>query len=339
MNSQKTKFTVGLFVFGGIIIGLMAIVWLGMSRFLEKGNYYAAYFNESVQGLAIDSPVKYRGVAIGRVEKIGVASDSKLIQVVLKIESGQELDRSIVAQLKSVGITGSMFVELDRKKPGEPDRSPPLGFPSEFPVVASKPSDISVLIRGLDDVLNQIRALDLGGISGKIKATLDNVNGKVSDADLKGISENLKSSLSSAGRLLDHRKWAPIITSIETAARSLDVALEKTVHIMTAGEDTITQVQGIVKDEQDTVRTAFQDFRKAMQNANVLLEKGSALISGTDESLYYLKNSLLVTARNLERASENLNRLFELVAEHPPQLFFGQPPVPRKVETVGEETP
>ena len=42
--------------------------------------------------------MKYRGVFVGRVDHIGVAPDSKLIKVVLKIESGQTLDSNIVAQ-------------------------------------------------------------------------------------------------------------------------------------------------------------------------------------------------------------------------------------------------
>ena len=118
MASKKAKFTVGLFVAGGLTISVLAIVWLGMARYFEKGKFFVTYFNESVQGLKKDSPVKYRGVSIGRVESIGVAPDSKLIQVILKIESGQKLDNNIVAQLKNVGITGSMLVELDRKKKG-----------------------------------------------------------------------------------------------------------------------------------------------------------------------------------------------------------------------------
>ena len=66
MASQKTKFMVGIFVAGGFGIALVAFIWLGMSRFLETGRYYAVYFNESVQGLTVDSPVKYRGVAVGK---------------------------------------------------------------------------------------------------------------------------------------------------------------------------------------------------------------------------------------------------------------------------------
>lgn len=207
MTSTKTKFAVGIFVAGGISIALLAIIWLGATRYFEKGQYYVTYFNESVQGLDKDSPVKYRGVAIGRVAKIGVAPDSKLIEVVLKIESGQKLGSDIVSQLKPVGITGSMFIELDQKKKGEPDHTPYLSFPSKYPIVASKPSDISELFHGIDNVLEQLSKLDLGGISYKIKLALDSLNQAIADANLKAISTNLASSLEKAStnlnRLLD----------------------------------------------------------------------------------------------------------------------------------------
>jgi phospholipid/cholesterol/gamma-HCH transport system substrate-binding protein len=40
-----------------------------------------------------------------------------------------------------------------------------------------------------------------------------------------------------------------------------------------------------------------------------------------------------VTAQNLERASENLNRFLETLAEQPSQLVFGDPPPRREMET------
>ena len=193
MATQKTKFAVGLFVAVGFTLAILVTIWLGMSRFLQKGRFYVSYFDESVQGLEADSPVKYRGVFTGRVQSISVAPDSKLIKVILKIESGQKLDENIVAQLKSVGITGSMFVELDQKKEGEPDLSPPLSFPSEYPIIASKPSEISGLIGGFDEILNQIKALNLEGIADKIKATLDNINQSVDDANVERISQTINS--------------------------------------------------------------------------------------------------------------------------------------------------
>ncbi len=325
MASTRIKFTVGLFVASGIGFALIAVIWLGMSRFLEKGQYYVTYFNESVQGLDMEAPVKYRGVSIGRVQKMGVAPDSKLIQVVLKIESGQTLDSNIVAQLKSVGITGSMFIELDRKKKDEPDRSPPISFPSEYPIVASKPSDISELVRGIDYVLNQIRSVDLKGISEKVKLNLDDINKMINDADVKSISKNLESSLESVGHILDNRRWENILASVEEASQSLNTLIDK-------ANRGLGKVHGIVNDKEETIKTAIEAFRSAMENANTFLEKGSSLISGTDDSYSHLRRYLLVTAQNLERASENLQRLVDLLADQPSQLMFGQPPVPRKVE-------
>ena len=125
MARKTSKFMVGLFTTLGIILGVIAIIWIGASKYFEKGARYIAYFDESVQGLQKDSAVKYRGVEVGRVESIRVAPDNKLIGVVMKINlRDEDLTRTAVAQLKVAGITGLVFVELDRRKPGEPEPDP-----------------------------------------------------------------------------------------------------------------------------------------------------------------------------------------------------------------------
>jgi len=332
MASQKSKFTVGLFIAAGTGIALVAIIWLGMSRFFEKGRYYATYFNESVQGLDIDSPVKYRGVFVGRVDNIGVAPDSELIKVVLKIESGQTLDSGIVAQLKSVGITGSMFVELDRKKEEEADQSPSLSFPSEYPIVASKPSEIGELISGINAVIDQVKSLDLQEISKNIKLTLQNINQKVTEANVKGISNSMESALARVEHILDDQRWNSILTSVEIATQSVNSLLRNADRTLTRAEDTILRVEGIVADKEETVKTAIDQFNRAMTNANIFLQKGSSLVDGTDESVSNLMHYLVIVAHNLEKASDNLNQIMDILADQPSQLLFGEPPPPRDVE-------
>jgi phospholipid/cholesterol/gamma-HCH transport system substrate-binding protein len=325
MASQKTKFAVGLFVAMGITLAILVTIWLGMSRFLQKGRFYVTYFDESVQGLDVDSPVKYRGVFTGRVESIGVAPDSKLIKVILKIESGQKLDQNIVAQLKSVGITGSMFVELDQKRAGEPDQSPSLSFPSEYPIIASKPSEIKGLISGFDAILNQIKTLDLEEISGKIKATLDNLNQSVDDADVERISQTINSSFEKMEQILTDPRWDKVLAAADTAGQELNRLLDN-------ADRTLTRVQGVVIDKEETVKTALDNFSRAMEKANLLLNKSTSLVSGTDASISELMQHLVVAAQNLELASDNLNQLMELLADQPSQLLFGEPPKPRKLD-------
>ncbi len=354
MASQKTKFAVGLFVASGITITLMAIIWLGMSRYLEKGHFFAAYFNESVQGLSKDAPVKYRGVPIGRVERIKVAPDSNLIEVILKIESGQTLDRSYVAQLKDVGITGSMFVELDRKNTDEPDRSPRIAFPSEYPIVASKPSELRRLIGEINDVLNHIKAIDLEGISEKLKMTLDNINLSMANADVtsiskkvqtsldhidqmivhadvKGISAKLKSTLEGADHLLDRERWDRILGSIEHATQSINQLIHQARNSVNQVNKAFGGAERLLADNEKEIKQTVEGLVKAVENVNVLLEKGTSFISRTDDSAIQLRRQLSVSAQNLERATDNLNQFMEVLADHPSQLVFGEPPVARSV--------
>ena len=318
MASQKTKFIVGLFLVCGIGIALLAFIWLGMSRYFEKGRYYVTYFNESVQGLDKDSPVKYRGVSVGRVHSIIVAPDSKLVKVVLKIETGMVLDTNIIAQLKSVGITGSVFVELDQKLKDEPDRSPPLSFPSEYPIVASKPSELGEILRGIDDILKNIKAVDLEGISAKIKSSLDTIETTVQEANVKGISRKAESSLDQLNRILNGPQWDKMLASTQETIQAANEFFVKGNATLTHAENAFAQARGIIADNEQTLR-------EALGNVNKVIEKTASLATGTDEAFSHLRQNLLVSAQNLERASENLNRFLEVLADQPSQLILGEP--------------
>jgi len=317
MSSVKTNFTVGIFVIIGFSIVVIAIFWLGMSSYLEKGKFFAVYFDESVQGLDKDSPVKYRGVSIGRVDSITVAPDSTLIQVILKIETDLKLGKNIVAQLKSVGITGIMFVELDKKQQVEPDLSPKINFPTKYPVVATKPSDIKKFLDSVNEVLNILKTLDLKGISDKAKMVLDEANQAVQDIQMKRLSSDLSASLEA---------WNQAISSGGDAADSFTTLTRET-------NQTIGRLNNIIVENETAFSEAVADLNRSMRNASKVLEEGSELIKDTDSNLYKLMRHLLVSMQNVEKSSENLNRSLELIADQPSQLLFGEPPPPREVES------
>jgi len=283
------------------------------------------YFNESVQGLDKDSPVKYRGVSVGRVHSISVAPDSKLVKVVLKIETEMVLDTNMVAQLKSVGITGSVFIELDQKKREEPDRSPPLSFPSEFPIVASKPSELGEILRGIDDILNKIKALDLEGISAKIKSNLDTIETTIQEANVKGVSRKLEASLDQLQRILDYEHWDKILASTQATVQAANEFFVKGNATLTNVESALSQARGVIAENE-------QAIREALKNVNRVIEKTASLATGADETFSHLRQNLLVSAQNLERASENLNRFLEILAEQPSQLILGDPPPRREMD-------
>jgi phospholipid/cholesterol/gamma-HCH transport system substrate-binding protein len=320
---------VGIFVAAGLLIALAAVIWLGMSRFLQEGAYYVTYFDESVQGLSKDSPVKYRGVSIGRVEHIDVAPDSKLIEVVLKIESSQKLDSGMVSQLKAVGITGSMFVDIDRRRPDEPDRAPDLSFPTEYPIIPSRPSEISELLRGLDDVINQVRAMDVEGISEKIITTLDGAGRVMAEADIKGVSDGIKTAAASWGKMADSADMEALVSSVEQAARSLESTLGSTAASMKRLNRVVARVEGLIDKSEEPIHRSLTEMAVAIEEAGGLLKGLSDLTGETQGSISTLTRRLSSAAQNLEKATDDLKRFTEQLAEQPSLMIFGDPPPPR----------
>jgi phospholipid/cholesterol/gamma-HCH transport system substrate-binding protein len=201
MAPKTTNFMLGLFVILGFFLGVGAIIWVGASSFFQEGQTYVAYFDESVQGLQGDSSVKYRGVDVGRVEKIRVAPDTRLIAVVMKISLKDDLTNTTVAQLKAAGITGVMFIELDRRKPEEPDLSPKLTFPSEFPVIPSRPSEMRRILPQIDGLVAKIDQIDTQGISNQLKITGKAVEDFFQGQEMKTILVKLGSTTTNLDKI------------------------------------------------------------------------------------------------------------------------------------------
>ncbi|MDP2643451.1 MAG: MlaD family protein [Desulfobacterales bacterium] len=332
MASLKTKFFVGLFVIIGIAIAVATIIWVGMSHYFEKGHYYAAYFDESVQGLDKDSPVKFRGVSIGRVQSIGVAPDAKLIRVILKIETDLELEKNIYAQLKSVGITGIMFVELERMQPGEPDRSPKINFESRYPVIATRSSDISKIIKGIDGLITQFRRLDFAAVTENLTATLDKIDRNIDDIRIKEISERLRSTLDSAEKIMSRPKWDGMAEAVASAGQSVSTFAQNADRTVSRMDQSLERLDKIFVENEKGLKEAIEQFKITMTSSNQMLKSGIDLIQNADAKLSSLERNLTVTLQNLESASENLNRYLERIADQPAQLLFGNPPPTRQID-------
>ena len=71
MSLKANYFKLGLFVLGALVSGVVLLIVIGSGRWFQPKLTIESYFNESVQGLDIGSKLKYRGVAIGEVTRIG----------------------------------------------------------------------------------------------------------------------------------------------------------------------------------------------------------------------------------------------------------------------------
>ena len=130
MNSAN-YWKLGAFVLGGLVLAVVTLIWLGAADLSRATRRLVTYFDESVTGLDVGSSVKFRGVSVGTVSEISIASDLRHVRVTslvyedvlerLGLSEGQSLqqskagtgDSSLRVQLTSTGITGVKFLLID----------------------------------------------------------------------------------------------------------------------------------------------------------------------------------------------------------------------------------
>jgi phospholipid/cholesterol/gamma-HCH transport system substrate-binding protein len=338
MARKASNFKVGLFVTLGGLMLVVLIVWLGASKYFQKTLTYVTYFNESVQGLQKDSSVKYLGVDIGRVDKIRVAPDYKLIEVVMKIDFQGDLS-DVVAQLKAAGITGIVFIELDRREPGEPDQSPKLDFTTEYPVLPSRPSQLTQIFATVGEVVEMIRKVDFRGISDQLKSSvaltevlIKDIDSLVQQADIKGISDQVKSTLKAGEELLGGKRMTAILANLESASANLKSATGRTERMLAEGK-----LDAVLAEARATMIQARQ-LAAALKEQVSGLEltetagKTSRLVDGLERRSQTITQEIKSTSENLRRVSETLQLLLDRLSASPSDLIFSQPPPPRRAQ-------
>jgi phospholipid/cholesterol/gamma-HCH transport system substrate-binding protein len=307
MSARSSKFLIGLFIIIGALICAAIIIWIGAAGVFMKGSLYTTYFDESVQGLQVDSAIKYRGVEIGKVQSINVAPDYSLIEVVMKIDLEGDLQKQTIAALTSAGITGIVFIELDRIKPGELSNSPKITFKSSYPVIPSRRSGIGRFLADTGVIIQNIKNIDVKGISDQLKNTSKAIENFVGGKRINNIMTHLESTSAN----LDQA-----ITGINktVAEGKVDRAADETMGILSDARKLIGQA----KNEIDALK-----LQEKADRTDVLLED-------INKKAKVITNELQDTSEHLRVTSENLQRLSESLTKNPSELIFSKPAPPKK---------
>src|SRR5262249_4921654 len=130
-------FKIGLFVIAAIVLAVIGVVVLGGGVFFEKTNLIETYIDESVQGLDVGSPMRFRGVLVGKGEQIPLTSpeykprrryvlvragiSSDIFQFPLSDPASPvfltEIERGLRVRLAPQGLTGTAYLEADYLDP------------------------------------------------------------------------------------------------------------------------------------------------------------------------------------------------------------------------------
>jgi len=303
MIKKKAPFLVGLFVIIGTLLGTSAIVWIGASKYFKKGTTYVTYFDESVQGLQVDSKVKYRGVEVGWVKSIDVAPDNRLIEVVMKIDFEGDLSEKNIAKLEPAGLTGMVFIDLDNAKSEDYKKTPRLTFRPGYPVIPSVPSNTQRIMTNINEISDNIKKIDFDGISRQIKSTTKAIELLVNNEQMKNIIINLEATSESLAKISERLKNV-------------------------TGDDSIREIVGEVKNTLKNTNAILNKAAKEMDSLNIaeVTDKTNQFLDDIKKKSYSITIETQRTIENIRRASEVLEELTERLKDNPSDIIFSEPP-------------
>ena len=187
MKTKVSPAVIGMFVVGAMALGVFALIAIGDVNFFCRPQRFLVNFDETVHGLDAGSPVKLRGVRVGRVVSINLRyqpdSSESVVTVVcelsrdvladkegvpIDVSDRAELERLIArglrAQLGVIGLaTGLLYVELDFFDPKAYPAPPTSAVDLRYANVPAVPSTISEFQASLSEILTNLKGIDFAG--------------------------------------------------------------------------------------------------------------------------------------------------------------------------------
>ena len=307
---ETNKFKLGLFVIGSILVLIAAIFSMGIFDHFKPKAHMVTYVEESVQGLTTGSPVKYKGVPIGKVSDINIIVNNNEIRIDIEIDlskihqrtgstiaKSRELGREqfydfltsaskegLACRIEPDGITGSKYVEMnfftDVKTPKS---SRQAFFEKGIFVMPSTPSMIANLRTNIFEILTSVAAIDFKGISQKTQELLERANKTLDRAKLDQLSTNadkvilkIDQTVTNLNQVLDQQQMRKTIQDMEEslkAIKKLAVQTEKAVAGANLSETAsdIRQLTKSLKDSSETLQTSLQKANDTMDSVTDLV--------------------------------------------------------------------
>jgi len=345
LKTKLSPATVGAFVIGACALGVIGLLSLGGISFLSKPQRFVVEFDESIHGLDLGSPVKLRGVRVGRVADLGLRFDAESQRAIATVVC--ELNRSIVndsqgepldlsrratleelvahglrAQLGITGLaTGLLYVELDFHDGGGEAPFPSrvsdgndrvsLGTRtsragSGLVAVPALRSTISEFQASLSDILSNLREVDLAALSGELHALSVSVRDQVDTLDLAALSTEWTEAGAALSALVSSPEAAQLFVSLDETLGDLRQVLDRLdAQLETSGEGLDTTLA--------EARNALEGFGAASRAAEKLITAPSGL---GEEATFAL--------RRLSAAASAVERLADMLEENPRALIFGK---------------
>ncbi|WP_432735623.1 MlaD family protein [Maridesulfovibrio sp. FT414] len=316
MSRKTNPFRLGLFIIVGTMLLVSVLAILGAGKLFENSIKMETYLNESVNGLEVGSPIKFRGVKIGSVSEIGFVTDHYMtmdqtelryvyVQGDLNHEMfktkevtdlmrylGTEVDRGLRARPVSLGLTGQLFLEIDYV---DPDKNQPLkiAWKPKYLYVPSAPSMLSRVegaVASISETLEDINKASIADAIEDVRAVAQSMERFLSNSDTGEISKRLTGTLTEAEKFLSRLNRLLAAPEIDTVMPDVAVAAR---NLRTVMENSSGDIIAAMKD----IRTASASAKRAAGGVETYLTSNQTKQTLTD---------LSTTLNNISEASDKI---------------------------------
>lgn len=342
MSKSANPKLIGAFVLGAIVLIVGGIAVLGGGKFFQKRIPVVMFFQGSVTGLSVGSPVNFRGVRVGQVTNVYIryqpdgAPNMQIpvlaeisgsnVQVVGPVAERKEMRQASTEQLRLLVeqglraqlalpslVTGQATISLDFF----PDS--PADFTNAYPArveIPTVPSTLQEVQATLQQVYAKISQLPLDDLVSDAQDVLKGANRLVNDPALPQAIENASKALADlqqVARTLDSR-IAPLISSIETTASTANRAMQ-------TAERALTGIEARSEQTFRDTNAMLQAATAALKQADQTLKTASTIIQPGGPVNFEVTNALRETAA----AARSLRDLADQLQRNPNALLFGRP--------------
>lgn len=331
MEGRALYLRVGLMILAGIAL-LLGLIWFIGGEQFRHGTVYETYFDESVQGLEIGAPVKYRGVTVGRVTNLGLVtaeygegmplnfqhSTSRLVFVRFEVDTrkiGRVPDTETAvalglrARLASQGLTGLAYLELDFV---DPKQYPPLDVPwhpnAEY--IPSMPSTLSQLQIAAEHLLDKLNAMNLDQVADQASGLLHDMRADLASGDVHTVLTEAATLLRTTNEAVRVADLPGLTADFKETSESVRNTLQ--------GEkmQTLLSNAGVAAGRLADAAARLPPLIASLQATSQRIDNGSA----------DLEQGLTPLLRDVQASARNLRELTELLRHYPGDVFSQPPP-------------
>jgi ABC-type transporter Mla subunit MlaD len=350
MSAQANFFKIGLFVIGATVALVILLVILGSGRLFQSKVAMETYLNESAQGLEVGSKVKYRGVVVGEVTRIGftytkyqldkpmqerlryVIIEANILPRLIGGRAGGDITRSDTAKLEidkglrvrlaPQGITGTNYLEIDYVDP-KTNPELPISWEPDSLYIPSAQSTVTQFVAAASDIMARLQRLDLEGTLANVNKLLVTTNNRIDAIDTAQLSQKTGRVLDKVEKKLDQlpvdkiaNESVALIGELRTTNQRLSGILDDPAmkRLPSDADAALVQLKKTVEDP---------NLAKSLSHLQNTLSRIDRLTGGSEPDLRR-------TLENLRQITDNLRDLSENAKHYPSQLLLGQPPAPIK---------